>query len=57
MSNDTDRKTYLIEYETDGKIFCADIMAIDYYHAVLMLEDLKKTGRVIGELEERIEWN
>lgn len=54
MSNDTDWKTYLIEYETDGKIFCTDIMAIDYYHAVLMLEDLKATATLDGEVVEVI---
>jgi len=50
-------RTFIVEYQTDGESFTVNIMALDYYHAVLMLEDLKATATVLGELDEVIEWN
>jgi hypothetical protein len=45
-------RTYTCSYDTaDGK-FCFTIMALSLEHAAAMLEELKATARLDGELHE-----
>lgn len=47
-------RTYTCSYDTaDGK-FCFSIMALSMEHAAAMLEELKATARLDGELREVI---
>lgn len=49
-------KTYTCSYDTaDGK-FVFTIMAISMEHAAAMLEELKATARLDGEVSDVIPW-
>jgi hypothetical protein len=50
-------RTYTCSYDTaDGK-FCFTIMALSMEHAAAMLEELKETARLDGEVGAIIEWS
>lgn len=46
---------YALSFESDGMTYCFNIMATSAYHASLMLEDLKNTATLDGEIIEVID--
>jgi hypothetical protein len=49
-------RTYCCSYKTADGTFCFTIMAISMEHAAAMLQELKETATLDGELDEIIPW-
>lgn len=48
-------QTYLVDFESDGAIYSVQMMARSFYHASLMVSDLKDTAHLVGRLELEVE--
>lgn len=48
-------QTYLVDFESDGAIYSVQMMARSFYHAAIMVNDLKDTAHLVGRLELEIE--
>ena len=46
---------YNIIFDAEGVQYCVTLWAISFEHAQLMLEDLRQTGRVEGQIMGEIE--
>ncbi len=49
-------RTYACSYESADGRFSFEIMALSMEHAVAMLEELKATAKLDGELKEVLPW-
>ncbi len=46
-----------VDYKSNDKAYCTYIYALDFEHAKTMLDGLKQTGHVYGQIEEFVEFN
>jgi hypothetical protein len=44
-------RLYLISYETVDGVFATHIYALSHEHAEILLDELKQTAKVLGELK------
>ena len=50
-----DWKEYLVDFDTQEGTFTVSIYALSFEHASYRLEELKATGRLVGELVEEFD--
>lgn len=47
-------RTYCCSYDTADGTFAFNIMALSHEHALMMMDELKQSARVDGELKETL---